>query len=318
MEIDELLERAHAGDIRAVARVITHIENGTDAGRSIFPRLFATSGRAWITGITGAPGAGKSTLTSALIPSMAPDDGRLAVIAVDPSSPFSGGAILGDRIRMIEHAGDDRVFIRSLANRGSLGGISEFTPSVVSGLDGLGFAEILVETVGVGQSEVEIATAADTTVVVVSPGWGDAIQASKAGFLEVADVLVVNKADRPEADSAVGDLESMLAIGPDRPWTPPVVRTVATEGVGIDELRTAIIDHRRHLDQSGDRQRRRRIRAARELAAAVRREVEAAVDLTGDDALVARIAAHTLDPWTAASSLVGSTGSGSVAEGPPG
>jgi LAO/AO transport system kinase len=155
---------------------------------------------------------------------------------------------------------------------------------------------------------VEIATAADTTVVVVSPGWGDAIQASKAGFLEVADVLVVNKADRPDADAAVRDLESMIAIGPDRPWTPPVVRTIATDGQGIDDLHSAILDHRRYLDESGDRHRRRRIRAARELAAAVRREVEATVDISGDDALVARIAAHTLDPWTAAASLVGPAG----------
>ncbi len=310
MDADELLSRARSGNARAIARVITHVENGTDDGRHLFPDLFAASGGAWITGITGAPGAGKSTLTSALIPVMRPAEGRLAVVAVDPSSPFTGGAILGDRIRMADHAGDDRVFIRSLANRGSLGGISEFTPSVVSSLDGLGFGEILVETVGVGQSEVEIATAADTTVVVVSPGWGDAIQASKAGFLEVADVLVVNKADRPDADTAVRDLESMIAIGPDRPWTPPVVRTVATGGEGIVDLHEAIVEHRRYLEASGDRQRRRRIRAARELAAAVRREVEATVDISGDDALVARIAAHVLDPWSAAASLVRSDGPG--------
>lgn len=304
----DILAAARRGDTRAVARVLTSVENRTDEGAAHFASLFGDAGRAWITGVTGAPGSGKSTMVSALIPLLTPDEGKLAVVAVDPSSPFSGGAILGDRIRMSQHVGDDRVFIRSLANRGSLGGISESTPSVLAAMDGLGFDEIVVETVGVGQSEVEIATSADTTVVVVSPGWGDAIQVSKAGFLEVADVLVVNKADIAGADAAVRDLTSMLAIGPDRPWTPPVVMTTSTTGAGVSDLADAILSHRAYLDDSGDRDRRRRIRAARELAAAVRRRVEQTVDLRHDVGLVARVAAHEIDPWTAADILVSADG----------
>ncbi len=304
MDPSSVLGRARQGDSRAIARVISRIEDASAEGSAIFAELFADAGRAWTTGITGAPGSGKSTLTSALIPRMRRGDDRLAVVAVDPSSPFTGGAILGDRIRMTEHVGDDRVFIRSVANRGSLGGISETTPSIIAALDGLGFTEILVETVGVGQSEVEIATTADTTVVVVSPGWGDAIQVSKAGFLEVADVLVVNKADRPDADAAVRDLETMLEIGPQRPWHPPVIRTTATLGSGVDDLVAAIAAHREHLDRSGERDRRRRMRAGRELAAAVRRRLERTADIPNHSGLIARIADHAIDPWAAADRLL--------------
>jgi LAO/AO transport system kinase len=303
MDSNRLLDDARSGDSRAIARVISEVEDGTTTGAEFFAALFRDGGTAWTTGITGAPGSGKSTLTSQLIPTFLPTDGRLAVVAVDPSSPFSGGAILGDRIRMMEHAGDPRVFIRSLANRGSLGGISESTPAVLAVLDGLGFSEILVETVGVGQSEVEIATSADTTVVVVSPGWGDAIQVSKAGFLEVADILVVNKADRPDVDLAVRDLEAMIEIGPHREWRTPVVRTTATTGDGVGELSDAIAAHRAHLAGTDALERRRRVRAARELAAAVRRRVESAVDV-GDDGLIARIAARAIDPWSAADALL--------------
>ena len=304
MDPSSILGRARHGDSRAIARVVSRIEDASPEGSVLFAELFANAGRAWTTGITGAPGSGKSTLTSALIPRMRRGDDRLAVVAVDPSSPFTGGAILGDRIRMTEHVGDDRVYIRSVANRGSLGGISETTPSIIAALDGLGFAEILVETVGVGQSEVEIATTADTTVVVVSPGWGDSIQVSKAGFLEVADVLVVNKADRPDADAAVRDLETMLEIGPERPWHPPVIRTTATLGSGVDELVAAIAAHREHLDGSGERDRRRRLRAGRELAAAVRRRLERTADIPNHSRLIAQIADHAIDPWSAADRLL--------------
>jgi LAO/AO transport system kinase len=302
---EDLILRARDGDIRSLARLLSHVEDRTAVGRDVFASLFPSAGRAWATGITGAPGAGKSTLVSALLPLLTPPDGRLAVVAVDPSSPFSGGAILGDRIRMGEHAGNPRIYIRSVANRGSLGGISEATPAIMAALDGLGFAELLVETVGVGQSEVEIATAADTTVVVVSPGWGDTIQTSKAGFLEVADVFVVNKADRPDAERAVRDLEAMIGLGPPMAWTPPVVATVATDGSGVADLVGAIRAHREYLDVSGERLRRRRRRAARELAAAVRMAAEATVGVVdAPDDLVTRIAAHEVDPWTAADALV--------------
>lgn len=305
----DLLASARNADVRALARVLTHIENRTPEGRDLFSVLFTESGLAWTTGITGAPGAGKSTLVSELIPRLVAG-GRLAVIAVDPSSPFSGGAILGDRIRMGSNAGDPRVYIRSLANRGALGGISETTPSIVSALDGLGFDEILVETVGVGQSEVEVATTTDTTVVVVSPGWGDAIQVSKAGFLEIADVLVVNKADRHGADVAVRDLEAMVALGSertpgsDRGWTPPVVTTTATDGTGVDELVDAIERHRSHLVESGERVGRRRVAAARQLAAAVRLEAEGAGGTADMDDLVAMVAMRQIDPWSAAVALL--------------
>lgn len=300
----DLLASARNADVRALARVLTHIENRTPEGRDLFSVLFSESGRAWITGVTGAPGTGKSTLVSELIPRLV-GAGRLAVVAVDPSSPFSGGAILGDRIRMGSLAGDDRVYIRSLANRGALGGISETTPPIVSALDGLGFDEVIVETVGVGQSEVEVATTTDTTVVVVSPGWGDAIQVSKAGFLEIADVLVVNKADRQGADAAVRDLEAMVAMGPDTGWTPPVVVTTATDGTGVDALVAAIEQHRVYLSESGERVRRRRLAAARQLAAAVRLEAEAAGDTPDLDDLVAKVTKRQLDPWSAAAALLG-------------
>jgi LAO/AO transport system kinase len=302
---EDLILHARDGDVRSLARLLSHVEDRTAMGREAFASLFPAAGRAWATGITGAPGAGKSTLVSCLLPLLTPADGRLAVVAVDPSSPFSGGAILGDRIRMGEHAGDPRIYIRSVANRGSLGGISEATPAIMAALDGLGFAELVVETVGVGQSEVEIATAADTTVVVVSPGWGDTIQTSKAGFLEVADVFVVNKADRPDAERAVRDLETMIGLGPPMAWTPPVVATVATDGSGVADLAGAIRSHRDYLQVSGERTRRRRRRAARELAAAVRMAAEATVGvLDAPEDLVTRIAAHEVDPWTAADALV--------------
>jgi GTPase len=300
----ETLDLARAGDVRSIARLLSAIEDRTPAGRHAFHELFLSAGAAWSTGVTGAPGSGKSTLVSSMIPFFSPS--RLAVVAVDPSSPFSGGAILGDRVRMSDHGADEQVYIRSLANRGALGGISESTPAIMAALDGLGFGELIVETVGVGQSEVEIATTADTTVVVVSPGWGDAIQASKAGFLEVADIFVVNKADRPDSEAAMRDLEAMLSLGPPRTWTPPVIRTVATVGTGVDDVVGAVIAHRDHLRTSGQLDVRRRTRAARQLAAAVRQAADSGVsDGSQEAGLVDRIAAHDVDPWTAADSLLG-------------
>ena len=303
MADSDLVARARTGEPRSLARTLTEIENRTPLGRELFAEVFGASGRAWATGVTGAPGAGKSTLVSSLVGYLV-DDSRLAVVAVDPSSPFSGGAILGDRIRMADHAGDDRVYIRSLANRGALGGISETTPSVVAALDGIGFGEILIETVGVGQSEIEVATTADTTVVVVSPGWGDAIQTSKAGFLEIADILVVNKADREGAEVAVRDLEGMVAMGPSTSWVPPVLMTTATTGAGVEELRRAIGEHRRHLEATGERRERRTRAAARQLAAAVRLEAESTAETDGMGDIVAQVADRSIDPWTAAAALL--------------
>ncbi len=303
MDDEQLIANARGGDARSLARTLSAIEDRTVAGRRAFADLFRASGTAWTIGVTGAPGSGKSTLVSALLPELV-EHGDVAVVAVDPSSPFTGGAILGDRIRMTDSSRDDRVYIRSLANRGALGGISDTTPSIVAALDGLGFPEIVVETVGVGQSEIEVATTTDTTIVVVSPGWGDAIQTSKAGFLEIADIFVVNKADRDGFEAAVRDLETMMALGPEMPWMPPVVATVATTGSGVDDLMVAIASHRAHLEATDARRVRRRRAAARQLAAAIRLEADEASDPGSLDDLVTAIAERSVDPWTAAVSLL--------------
>ena len=301
METSELLVAALSADTRSIGRVLTHVENRTPLGREALSDLYRTGRLSRSVGVTGTPGAGKSTLVSMLVSAMLEDAERLAIVAVDPSSPFTGGAILGDRIRMTDHAGDDRVFIRSVANRGALGGISDSTPAIVAALEGLGFPEIIIETVGIGQSEIEIATTADTTVVVVSPGWGDAVQVSKAGFLEIADIFVVNKADREGVDGAVADLRSMIELGPRSGWEPPVIETIATTGSGVDQLWAAISAHREHLDSTGAIVRRRRIRAAAQFSAAVRQSIGDTVDgVTGTDDLIAEIVDHRIDPWTAA------------------
>ena len=214
MEINRLIDAASTGDARALGRLCSVVEEDGALARIVTAKLYPLGGNAWTTGITGAPGSGKSTLVAELVASLVTSGDRAAVLAVDPSSPLTGGAILGDRIRMGAHADNRDVFIRSLASRGHLGGISTATPAMAACLDGIGFSEILVETVGVGQSEVEIASSADTTIVVVTAGWGDAVQAAKAGFLEVADIFVVNKADRGGADETSKDIDSMLDIGP--------------------------------------------------------------------------------------------------------
>jgi len=298
-----LIEAAQGGDQRAIARLISHVADGDDSGRRIVGELYRLGGNAKITGVTGAPGTGKSTLVSGLITSMRSEPGRVGVIAVDPSSPFSGGAILGDRIRMGEHVDDPNVFIRSVANRGHLGGIASSTPAVVAALDGLGFAEIVIETVGVGQSEVEIASACDTTIVVVNPGWGDGIQTAKAGFLEIADIFVVNKADRPEVSATIRDLEAMLDIGPTTPWRAPVVATIATERSGLDDLWRSINQHRAHLEAEGRMEQVRRDRARHALVGALRDSIEHSVDAIGHETIEDLVQRRN-DPWTLADRLL--------------
>lgn len=305
MDSIALVTSARNGDSRAIGRILTQIEDRTDIGRALVSELFAAGGGAWLTGITGTPGAGKSTLASSLMSLVVDSTDKAAIVAVDPSSPFTGGAILGDRIRMGTHAGDERVFIRSVANRGSLGGISQTTPAIVAGLDGLGFSEIIIETVGIGQSEVEIATTADTTIVVVSPGWGDAVQVAKAGFLEIADIFVVNKADREGTDIAVRDLQAMLELAPQSRWTPPVIETVATTGSGIDDLWDAINVHRVFLSESHTRATRQRVRAAAQLSAALRQALDDTIDLSGGSSdLIDQIAHRKIDPWEAAARVL--------------
>jgi LAO/AO transport system kinase len=299
-----LIDLAKSGDRRALGRLVSRVEDDTDEGREALSIVYPSGGAAWVTGITGAPGAGKSTLVDGLV-GFAADQGNVAVVAVDPSSPFSGGAVLGDRIRMQRHTDDPRIYIRSMANRGHLGGLADSTPRVVALLDGVGFSEVLIETVGVGQAEIDVASSADTVIVVVNPGWGDSIQAAKAGLLEIGDVFVVNKADRPDVDETVTELFRMLDAGPERAWRPPIVPTVATEGTGLDDLWTAILDHRCHLTETGDLQSRRRERASREIEAAVRAGLRrrASLDSGGVD-LLNRVAAREIDPWSAAGALI--------------
>jgi len=271
-------------------------------------RLYLSTGGAYTIGMTGAPGSGKSTLTDKVIGLLRGSGNEVGVLAIDPSSPFSGGAILGDRVRMQDHATDEGVFIRSMATRGHLGGLSLATPQAVRILDAAGKPWIIIETVGVGQVEVEVAGAADTTVVVVNPRWGDGVQANKAGLLEIADVLVVNKADREGAADTVRDLQVMLELAGERDWRPPIVETVATESRGIDELWRAVLDHRAYLEADGRLERRRDARLREELRAIVHERLRAGADerCRGDrfDRLVEQVAARQLDPYAAADELL--------------
>jgi LAO/AO transport system kinase len=304
-----LVDGAVAGDRGAIARLISLVEAGGEDAVAAVARLYPQTGRAYTVGITGAPGAGKSTLTDRLVRYWRRAGDEVGVLAVDPSSPFSGGAILGDRVRMQDHALDPGVFIRSMATRGHLGGLALATPQAVRVLDAAGKPWILLETVGVGQVEVEVAESADTTVVVVTPGWGDGVQAAKAGLLEVADVFVVNKADRAGTDEAVRDLVQMLELSGARDWTPPVVETVATDGRGIDALAAAIGEHRAHLTADGRLAERRVAHLRDEIRAIVvaRLAAQASERCAGPafDALVEAVAARDVDPYTAATRLLG-------------
>jgi LAO/AO transport system kinase len=308
-----LLPRARSGDRRSLARLITIVENGGSPAQDILAQVFPNGGVAWTTGLTGAPGAGKSTLTDRLIDQVRAHGSEVAVVAVDPSSPFSGGAVLGDRVRMQDHIDDSGVYIRSMASRGHLGGIAEATPRVLATLDGIGFPEILVETVGVGQAEVEIAASADTTLVVVNPGWGDSVQAAKAGLLEIGDIFVVNKADRQGVHETVRDLTQMLELGAEPGWTPPVLSTVASTGEGIEDLWEAIAAHRAHIATSGELVATRRLRLVAEMDSAIlaglKQKIETAVPPSTWAELTEQVEQRLLDPWSAAGRLLGSLAS---------
>jgi LAO/AO transport system kinase len=303
-----LLDAARDGGRPALARLLSMVERGGDEAREAGTAAHPLGGGAYTIGMTGAPGAGKSTLTTALCSRARRDGDRIAVLAIDPSSPFSGGAILGDRVRMGEHALDDGVFIRSMATRGHLGGLALATPTAIRVLDAVGFPWVVIETVGVGQVEVEVAGTADTVVVVVNPGWGDAIQANKAGLMEIADVFVVNKADRAGAADTVRDLEGMLSLSGTEGPRPAIVSTVATDGAGIDELWEAICDHRRRITEDGTIDERRRRRIETELsdlvATTLARRARVAVDGAGFDAAVDEVVARRADPWTTVDGLL--------------
>ncbi|MBP2366159.1 methylmalonyl Co-A mutase-associated GTPase MeaB [Pseudonocardia parietis] len=311
----ELVERARGGEQLAVARLISMVENAGPQLREVSAALTPHAGRAHVVGLTGSPGVGKSTSTSALITELRARDRRVGVLAVDPSSPFSGGALLGDRVRMGEHAGDDGVFIRSMATRGHLGGLSWATPQALRVLDAAGCDVVVVETVGVGQSEVEIVGLADSTVVLLAPGMGDGIQAAKAGILEIGDIFVVNKADRDGARRTVRELRNMLHLregGGADAWDPPVLSTVASRAEGIDALADALDEHLAWADKSGERERRRRERARREIEAIGMEQVRTRMEQVhgGDalDALTGRVLAGELDPWAAADELLAQSG----------
>jgi LAO/AO transport system kinase len=303
-----LVDRARGGDRVAIARLISLVEGGGASAKAVAALTAPHTGRAWTVGITGAPGAGKSTLTDGLVRELRACDLQVGVLAVDPTSPFSGGAILGDRVRMQDHAIDPGVFIRSMATRGHLGGLALATPQAVRVLDAAGKQWIVIETVGVGQVEVEIAGHADSTVVVVNPRWGDAVQAAKAGLLEIADLFVVNKADRPGADETARDLEGMLELSGDLAWRPPVLRTVATDGTGIAELRDALLAHREFLETNGLVEARRRERVRDELRAIVAEQLREQAAVIGSgarfEALVDKVATRELDPFAAAAELL--------------
>ena len=292
--------------------MLSLVERGGESARSVGKLTYPMGGAAYTVGLTGAPGAGKSTLTAGLVRVLRDGGEEVAVLAVDPTSPFTGGALLGDRVRMQDHALDGGVFIRSMATRGHLGGLALATPEAVRVLDAVGFAWVMVETVGVGQVEVEIAGAADTTLVVVNPGWGDAVQASKAGLLEIADVFVINKADRPGADDARRDLEHMLDLASfdADAWRPPIVSTVASTATGIDDVATAVAAHRTWLSTNERLERKRAARLCDELVGILsERVVERVRGLRAGDEFArvqTAVAAREVDPWTAADQLLAS------------
>lgn len=305
--LDELFESARAGNRRELGRLLTMVERQDDNAAMVSERAHCDAGHARVLGVTGAPGSGKSTITGWL--AAASGANRPAILAIDPSSPLTGGAILGDRIRMDNNVSSS-TFIRSMATRGHTGGLAVAVPDAVRVLDAAGCDPVIVETVGVGQVEVTIAAAADTTVVVVTPGWGDAVQANKAGLLEVADIFVVNKADRPDARGARRDLELMLDLGHRGEWRAPIVLTTATEGEGIDDLWSEIERHTSYLHQSGELVRRRCRRRRREvldrIELGLRNRVLRIIEAQSSESPLGRVERYELSPGAAAKQLLAS------------
>lgn len=305
--MDDLVQRFLSGDRRALARIISRVENGTPEGRDYVRALFPHSGKTHIVGITGGAGSGKSTLTGALAAEYRRRGKTVGIVAVDPSSPFTRGAILGDRIRMQDLALDPGVYMRSMAGRGALGGLAPAIADVVAVMDAFGFDYVLIETIGAGQDEVEIAGTAMTTILVNNPGTGDDIQALKAGIIEIGDILVVNKADHPGADVLVSQLQALLALSPAGTRRPPILKTTATKGEGLDALATAVDDHFALLASSDEMQRHREGEARHQVLSITRQiileRIRAATSDEGLEALVKRVASREIDPHTAAEEL---------------
>ncbi len=310
MPLDSLVEEALGGSAQAIARLISLVEDGDHEGYAALRRLHSRTGHAYLIGVTGPPGAGKSTLVDAWTASLRRGGRTVAIVAVDPSSPFTGGALLGDRVRMQDHFTDSGVFIRSMATRGHLGGLAPATTDVAKILDAIGYEIIFIETVGTGQAEVDVVGAADTVAIVLVPGLGDTVQMMKAGMMEIGEVFVVNKADYGDPDRTVAEIKMMLQLNPDRSgWHPPVVKTVATSAQGTDEALAAIEAHRRYLTANGLLERRRRDRRRAEIVRVVEsRARDRALDLAQRsgrlDELAERVHAGEMDPYTAADEIL--------------
>ncbi|MGZ4127742.1 MAG: methylmalonyl Co-A mutase-associated GTPase MeaB [Actinomycetota bacterium] len=309
MDAEDLAQRLRSGDRRTIAKVISLVEDEDPGITDVVRALGPLAGNAYVVGLTGSPGVGKSTLGAALVSVIRARGLTVSVLAIDPTSPFTGGALLGDRLRMQVHATDPGVFIRSMATRGHLGGLAWAVPHALRVLGAAGADVIVLETVGVGQAEVEIVHAADTTLVVLAPGMGDSVQANKAGILEIADIFVVNKADKEGARETVRDIEQMLHLGVATDWTPPVIQTVAEAGTGVEDLWSAIERHRKHLETSGELRARRERRVAREIReialARLRQTMGEPGSGTALDELARQVLDGTLDTYSAADRLNG-------------
>ena len=305
---ESLAKRLLAGDKRALARAITLIENDDPAGWELVREVFPSTGKARIVGFTGPPGVGKSTLIGALTAEMRKDDRQVAVLSIDPSSPFTRGALLGDRIRLSDHFLDSGVFIRSMASRGALGGLSEATLQAALLMDASGKDDVLIETVGVGQAEIDIVDHGDTVVLVLMPGSGDSIQALKAGVMEIPDIIVVNKADHPMTDTMIREIRGVLSLGPSVSWRVPILRTEAARGEGLPELAAKIVEHREHIEAEGtlaERRARNLRNEVLELAAArLRRRLEDTISDPEVEALLEKVVSRELDPASAATELL--------------
>ena len=318
----ELATRVVDGDRRAIARAISRVESEGASAASMVRAVYSRTGRGYLVGVTGAPGVGKSTLVDRLVQTLRSRGRTVGVLAVDPSSPFSGGAVLGDRVRMQTHAGDDGVFVRSMASRGQLGGLARATGDAALVLDAAGFEVIIIETVGVGQAEVEISRAADVTLVVTMPGGGDGVQALKAGVMEIADLFVVNKADHAGADRAVAEIESVLHLNDYRPgdWRPPVLRTRATEGRGVEEVVAAMDRFRARSGEGAEQRRRARVRTRiRQLVSHrfLEHAEHRALEPGTFDRLVEHVAGAVIDPYTAADRILDRAVSGAAPTASP-